>query len=94
MGTTTTQRRHSICDHRGCREPIRITIDPGQRWGDVEWEHADHTLDAAHRPVPELRFAIDATCPGCDYPETSFSPALDQFVCSRCGHTSTERPKD
>lgn len=23
-----------------------------------------------------------------------FAPARDEFVCSRCGHTQTERPKD
>lgn len=92
MGTVTSQRRHSICDHRGCRKPITITIDPGQRWDQVEWQHADPKL--RHRPVPEMRFAIDATCPGCDFPEIGFSPALDRFICSRCLHTQTQRPKD
>lgn len=87
-----TETRYSVCDHRGCRQPITITITSGvQRWADVEWEH-DH--DAGHRAVPEMRFAIDATCPGCDYPEIGFSPALEQFVCSRCEHTQTTRPKD
>lgn len=92
MGTTTPQRLHSVCDQ--CRGPITITIDPGQRWDDVEWEHTDPAPVTKHHAVPELRFAIDATCPGCDYPEIGFAPARDEFVCSRCLHTQTERPKD
>lgn len=90
MGATTTQRRHSVCDHRGCRLPIAITVNPGQRWDDVKWQHEDSSVQ--HRAVPEMRFAIDATCPGCDYPEIGYSPTTEQFVCSRCLHTQAERP--
>lgn len=90
MGTTTTQRLHSIC--ADCQEPIHITIDPGQRWNEVEWTHVDAA--DSHPPVPEMRFAIDATCPNCGHPEIGYAPAREEFVCSRCLHTQTERPKD
>lgn len=87
-----TETRTSICDYRGCGEPISISIVVGkQRWSDVDWIHEHHM---GHRAVPELRIACDATCPGCKYPEIGFAPARAEFVCSRCGHTQTERPKD
>lgn len=92
MGAATKQTLTSVCDL--CREPISITVGPGQRWDEVDWQHDDQPEPRTHRPVPELRYAIDATCPGCKYPEIGFAPARDEFVCSRCGHTQTQRPKD
>lgn len=93
MATATRpQSLHSLCDYHSCGEPITITIADGQKWHDVQWQHDDSTV--GHRAIPELRFAIDATCPGCKYPEIGFAPHRDEFVCARCGHTSTERPKD
>jgi hypothetical protein len=90
-----TETCTSICD--ACGRPIVITIVVGQqRWNDVEWAHDDPTMTPLdeHQPVPELRICCDATCPGCNYPEIGFAPARDEFICSRCGHTQTERPKD
>lgn len=89
--TATTATLSSVCDSGRCRKPIEITIVVGeQKWQDVDWVHVDSTI--RHRAVPELRFCIDATCPGCDYPEIGYSPALEQFICSRCGHAQTDRP--
>lgn len=91
--TAETQTLTSICDI--CHGPIEISIVVGeQKWHDVEWEHALDGDDAGHPAQAELRFVIDATCPGCDYPEIGFAPARDEFVCSRCGHTQTERPEN
>lgn len=93
--SATTETRTSVCDV--CTRPIAISIVAGeQRWNAVEWAHTDDDMTPLdeHRPVPELRIACDATCPGCKYPEIGFAPARDEFACSRCGHTQTERPKD
>lgn len=76
----------SICDT--CRG--RITWSPYP--GNDNWKHED--VDQDHAAEPELRFVIDATCPGCDFPEIGYSPALEQFICSRCGHTQDTRPND
>jgi ribosomal protein S27E len=84
--------RHSFCE--ACGDSITIRLADGQRWPDASWNHDGGPLqDADHTPVPELRFAIDATCPSCKYPEIGFAPAREEFVCSRCGHTQTTRPK-
>lgn len=58
------------------------------------WTHLNRAdwVDNPHNPKPELRFAIDATCPGCDFPEIGFAPDRGKFVCSRCGHTTDTRP--
>ena len=81
----------SICST--CNTSIEISIVVGeQKWHDVAWQHVETAAD--HEPLPELRVAIDATCPGCNYPEIGFAPAREEFICSRCGHTQTERPKD
>jgi ribosomal protein S27E len=80
----------SICD--ACRGPIAITAEPGQRWDELQWQHTDPKPVTTHRAVPELRFVIDADCPGCNLPEVGFAPARSEFVCSRCGWTGEERP--
>lgn len=90
--TTEGQTLHSICDQ--CHGPITITIEPGQRWDQVEWHHASEGDDDGHPPQAELRFAIDATCPGCEWPEIGFAPERNEFVCARCLHTQTDRPED
>lgn len=93
MPEPTTENRSSVCDT--CGGPIAITIVVGeQRWHDVDWQHTDPQPNTRHRAVPELRLAIDATCPGCGFPEIGYAPAREEFTCSRCGHTTTERPKD
>jgi hypothetical protein len=40
----------------------------------------------------DVRLAIDATCPGCEFPEIGYAVARSMFSCSRCGHEQTERP--
>lgn len=95
MGTeTSTETRTSLCAI--CDQPISISIVIGQqRWHDVAWMHiAPPPVTDDHVVSPELRICCDATCPACKYPEMGFAPARDEFVCSRCGHTQTERPKD
>ncbi|AIY17751.1 hypothetical protein GUY44_06960 [Pimelobacter simplex] len=88
-----TETRTSVCAQ--CQSQISISIAVGeQRWSDAEWEHAEPQEATRHRAIPEVRIACDATCPNCKYPEIGFAPARDEFVCSRCGHTQTERPKD
>jgi len=64
-----------------------ITYDPATR----AWSH-ENTADAAHDIVPELRFAIDATCPGCKYPEIGYAPEREVFTCSNCKHEQPDRP--
>jgi len=56
------------------------------------WDHED-AADATHDIEPELRFAVDATCPGCDFPEIGYAPGRAVFTCSRCGHEQTDRPE-
>jgi len=89
--TETTETRHSICDL--CKGHIAITVVVGkQKWHDVDWKHVNAKPITAHRATPELRFVIDATCPSCDFPEISYAPAREEFVCSRCRHTQETRP--
>lgn len=76
---------HSICE----RCSGSISYITGQRAR--AWDHDVRPVDR-HEVKPELRFAIDATCPGCKYPEIGYAPARQEFTCSRCGHTQTERP--
>jgi len=89
----TTETRRSRCDV--CRGPISISITIGeQRWDDVDWQHSD-LEPPQHRAVPEMRICIDEDCPGCGFPEIGFAPASEQFICSRCGFTSsTRRPSE
>jgi ribosomal protein S27E len=89
---TATETRHSICDI--CDEPISITAIAGRTcWCDVTWTHTEGAYSPkGHAAVPEVRFVIDATCPGCNFPEIGFAPAREEFVCSRCGHTQETRP--
>lgn len=90
---TTIETLTSVCNL--CEAPIGISIVVGeQKWRDVDWTHLNEKPGTLHRAIPELRFVIDATCPGCDYPEIGFAPARDEFVCSRCGHTQDTRPED
>jgi hypothetical protein len=56
--------------------------------------HADSLLHAE----PPVRIAVDADCPGCDYPERAFDPTTGVFSCSslnhnQCGYTSTDRDR-
>lgn len=91
--TAQLQIRRSIC--QVCDAPISITIIVGsQRWDDVNWVHrgAGSEPMPPHNATPELRIVIDATCPGCAYPEIGYAPQRTEFVCSRCGHTQQERP--
>jgi hypothetical protein len=84
MATATITTR---CDK--CRERIG--------WVDRSWVHLDSPdhgrRQKRHDAVPELRIAIDATCPNCSHPEMGYQPDRAEFICSRCEHTTTERPK-
>lgn len=83
--------RWSRCDL--CEAPIVISIIVGeQRWPDVEWTHLEDGPIRLHAATPELRVAIDATCPNCDYPEMGFAQKRDEFACSHCGHAQDTRP--
>lgn len=78
----------SICAH--CLTPINLT--GVGRYDTATWHHDHGDQYEMHAATPELRISIDATCPGCQYPEIGYAPARQQYVCSRCGHTQTERP--
>lgn len=68
--------------------------DDGEPVVAVVFHDADRCREL--RGAPWLRFAIDADCPGCGYPERSYDPSTGLFGCSslnpsQCGFTSTER---
>lgn len=88
--STATATFHSRCEIDG--DPIHY-LGPSEFDGRPVWLHdIDRTYD--HLAQPELRFTVDATCPGCGFPEIGFAPTREEFVCSRCQHTQNERPKD
>lgn len=67
-------------------------------WIDRRWVHLDSPdhgrRQKRHDAEPEMRFCVDAACPGCGHPEMGFQPDRGEFICSRCEHTQTNRPKD
>lgn len=58
---------------------------------DDPWTHVDPAA-RLHPVAPEIRAAIDATCPDCDFPEVSFVFDECEFACSRCGWHGADRP--
>jgi hypothetical protein len=92
MSAEATQTISSLCDT--CGGSITHGATAGSGFDKSVWTHVNDAdwVDSPHQAKPELRIAIDATCPGCDYPEIGYTPQRGEFICSRCGHTQAERP--